>query len=157
MKSEAATVRGRAHLWHLHRPSQYFPEQHKPRLYFKIQADWKLFCLRVKLEGWLSFYLKLPLSLCPPPHASHALLIGSSPRLTCTQPSMVKLITILLWKVRKSFRSKYHIPQNHTQQLLVCARGGGARSALPLQLSDIFAKKKKKWGGSKDGEGKKRF
>lgn len=69
---------------------------------------------------------------------------------------MVKLITILLWKVRKSFRSKYQIPQNHTQQLLVCALGGGARSALPLQLSYIFAKKKKKWGWSKDGEGKKK-
>lgn len=66
---------------------------------------------------------------------------------------MVKLITILLWKVRKSFRSKYQIPQNHTQQLLVCARGGGARSALPLQLSDIF--EKKNGVGVKTGKEKK--
>ena len=61
-----------------------------------------------------------PFSLPP-----HPLLIRGSQGLTCTQSSMVKLIIILLWKIRKSFCSKYQIPQNHTWQLLVYVCGGG--------------------------------
>lgn len=72
---------------------------------------------------WLTF-LSLKTALQRFPLLPHALLIRNGPRGTCTQSSVVKLITLFLWKIRKSFRSKDQIPQNHTWQLLVYACGG---------------------------------
>lgn len=94
---------------------------------------------------WLTF-LSLKTALQHFPLLPHALLIRSSQRWTCTQSSMVKLIIILLWKIRKSFRSKDQIPWNYTWQLLVNACGGGASvwKSLPFGLLTSLQRRAKK-------------
>ena len=98
----------------------------------------------------LSLKTVLQLFSLPP----HPLLIRGSQGLTCTQSSMVKLIIILLWKIRKSFCSKYQIPQNHMWQLLVYVCGGRGECVKILTLSpSVFwhldKKGHKKKGGKK--------
>lgn len=94
----------------------------------RVQADFSL-------KPALGYFPRLP----------HPLLIRGGPGLTCPQGSVGKLIIILLWKIRKSFRLKYQIPQNHMWQLLGYACGGGNECVkiLTLSLSAFWHRKEK--------------
>ena len=103
-----------------------FSDHCKLNLWFKSKQDWELSRLRqVRMVKNPMGGSSLKTVLQPFPLPPHPLLIRGSQGLTCTQSSVVKLIIILLWKIRKSFCSKYQIPRNHMWQLLVYVYGGG--------------------------------
>lgn len=94
--------------------------------------------------------------LQPFPLPPHPLLIRGSQGLTCTQSSVVKLIIILLWKIRKSFCSKYQIPQNHMWQLLVYVGGRGECVKILTLSPSVFRHLDKKGHKKKGGKKKKK-